>query len=130
MTDLAPEPPPCPIDVSKPETVAALAETEAANFLTEARYLRTVAYDIGVRGGGCSRGLDAGLDKESCLRRKEQLTLIRDARASLMAAKEFVEWAMKIDAAVPEASGADNEESDVLKRRREMLAKIAEESAA
>jgi len=129
MSDLVPAPDSA-LDLSQPAVVVHEARSVARKLWTAADYFETVAYDIGVHGGDRSRGIDAGLDEESRIRRKEQLALIREARESRKAAKEFVAWAMELDAMAPNASGADVEESDVLKRAREMRAKLAEESAA
>jgi len=131
VTDLAaPNNPKVPADLSKREVVIAEARDVARRLWSTASYFETTAYDLGVAGGGCLPGLELGMDKDSCARRKEQLALIREARDTRNAAKDLVNWALELDQAVPDASGADIEESDVLRRHREMMAKASAESAA
>ena len=129
MTELARAPDEgASLDLAKSEVAAGEAWRVARKLWSAADYFETTAYDMG--HGTFTRGIDTGLDKESITRRKEQLALIREARESRKAACEMMRFAKDVDSAVPNANGAEVEESDVLKRAREMRAKLAEESGA
>jgi len=130
VTDLSvPDEHKVPADLSKTDIRVNTAWNRASAMHAQSLYLETIAYEIGVHDGGV-RGIERGTEKEQCARRKEQFAALAESRSAAKEAREWSRFARDMDEAQDAGVPGDVEESDVLKRHRETMTRMAKESSA